>query len=118
MNPYLILGIVVALIVSHSGAYLAGHKNASNAFKAEQLEVQNKVIETANSLAVQDNALVAVETKEQENVKIVYRTIRVKVNENIAKNVSYADCGLDDIGLSFFNSYGGTSQDIAAKPVN
>lgn len=102
-NPWIILAAVIFLLVSHTWAFHEGKKIEANAIKAEQLESTNKAIEQANAQAVADNKLSAKEIKVQEKIKIEYRYIREKANENIEKNDGYADCGLDANGLQLFN---------------
>ncbi|MDV6347460.1 hypothetical protein R2083_08025 [Nitrosomonas sp. Is35] len=103
-NPWVILAAVIFLLVSHAWAFHEGKKIEANAIKAEQLEATNKAIEQAGAQAIADNKLSAKEIKVQEKIKIEYRYIREKANENIDKNTGYADCGLDDDGLRIFNS--------------
>ena len=103
-NPWVILAAVIFLLVSHTWALHEGKKIEANAIKAEQLDATNKAIEQADAQAVADNKLSAKEIKVQEKIKIEYRYIREKTNENIEKNDSYADCSLDADGLRIFNS--------------
>lgn len=102
-NPWVILAAVIFLLVSHTWAFHEGRKIESNAIKAEQLEATNKAIEQADLQAIEDSKLVAKEAQIQEKIKIEYRYIREKANENIDKNTGYADCGLDADGLQLFN---------------
>lgn len=118
MNPYLLAGALVFFAVSHSWAYYEGSKHTANEYKAEQLELQSKLNEAADKQAEYDQNIALAESKTQESVKIVYRTIREKVNENIAKNNGYAECGLDATGLLQYNFDPATKKVIASISAN
>lgn len=107
-NPWVLLGIVLALLASHGGAYYVGGKHMENSIKAEQLEATNKAVEIAEVQAVHDNLVIKFIEVEKEVIKKEYITIRDRVNENIEKNPDYAECALDSDGLSLFN--GGTGE--------
>lgn len=115
-NPWMILAAVVFLLVSHGWAFNEGEKYKSNEIKAEQLEATNEAVELADKQIVADNKRAAQEIQVQEKIKIEYRYIREKANENIDKKSGYADCGLDDDGLRLFNSRPGTKENGAGKP--
>lgn len=115
-NPWLILAAVVFLLVSHTWAFQEGRKAESNEIKAEQLEATNKAIEQAKEQMISDNKLAGEAVMVQEKIKIEYRYIREKANENIDKNSFYADCSFDDDGLRIFNTSPGTEADGTGKP--
>lgn len=117
-NPWLILGVFVFLIGSHTWAFFEGKSFESNLIKAEQLEATNKSIEQAEVQEVKDNKVVQKEIVIQEKIKIEYRYIREKANENITKNPSYAECGLDDDGLRLFNSSPDAKEKPASEPAS
>lgn len=104
INPYAILAFVVALFISHGYAYYIGGEHVENKIKAEQLEATNAAIVQADNQAFIDSNLSAKEVVIQEKIKIEYRYIREKANENIEKNSDYSECGLDADGLYIFNS--------------
>ncbi|MBY0498912.1 MAG: hypothetical protein K2Q14_07060 [Gammaproteobacteria bacterium] len=115
-NPWMILAAAVFLLVSHTWAFKEGEKYKSNEIKAEQLEAMHKAVELADKQRVADKKLAAQEIQVREKIKIEYRYIREKANENIDKNYGYADCGLDDDGLRLFNSNPGTKANGTGKP--
>lgn len=118
MNPYLLAGALVFFAVSHSWAYYEGSKHTANEYKAEQLELQAKLNEAAEKQAEYDQNIALAESKTQESVKIVYRTIREKVNDNNEKNRGYGDCSLDADGLSIYNYNPATKKAIASIAAN
>lgn len=118
LNPYLIIGVIVILIGSHGAAYYYGGDNRENAIKADQLIATNKAIKSAIEQAKEDSKLAATEIKIQEKIKVKYRYIRDKTNENIYKNVSYAECGLDDGGLRIYNSSAANPEGNPTKPAH
>lgn len=115
-NPWLILAVVVFLLVSHGWAFNAGIEFKSNQIKADQLEAQNEAIEKADKQTVIDNKLESEAVQIQEKIKIEYRYIREKANEDIEKNPSYSECGLGDIGLRIFNARPNTEAGLAREP--
>ncbi|MBY0499993.1 MAG: hypothetical protein K2P74_10365 [Nitrosomonas sp.] len=117
-NPWMILAAAVFLLVSHTWAFKGGVKYKSNEIKAEQLEATRKAVELVDKQIVADNKLAAQEIQVQEKIKIEYRYIREKANENIDKNPVYADCGLDDDGLRLFNANPGAKENGASKPAD
>lgn len=99
--------VVIALVIltgTHTAAFFQGQKYQENETKAETLDETNKAIDQAEKQEVEDNRQVEKEIVIQEKIKIEYRYIREKANENIEKNPVYSECGLDDDGLSLFNN--------------
>lgn len=118
LNPWVILGIVVSLLASHGYAYYIGGVHTENSIKAEQLESTNKAIVQADVQAVKDNTIIKFVEVEKEVIKIEYRTIREKANENIEKNPVYSECGLDDLGLHLYNSGSAPKKTDTGKHIN
>lgn len=99
--------VVIALVVlagTHTAAFFQGQKYQENETKAETLDETNKAIDQAEKQEDKDSKEVEKQIVIQEKIKIEYRYIKEKANENIDKNPVYSECGLDDDGLRLFNN--------------
>jgi len=104
MNPWLIIGIIVLFIGSNIFSFFKGEEVKENEIKAVQLEATEKAITKSNEQVKVDDHLVKTQIVIQEKIKVEYKYIKEKADENINKNPVYAECGLDDDGLRLFNS--------------
>lgn len=117
-NPYVISAAILFLVVSHGFVFYKGTEYANYKRDSQQLEATNKAIEQAEVQEVKDNKVIEKEIVIQEKIKIEYRYIREKANENITKNPNYAECGLDDDGLRIFNSGTDAKTEPTSEPAS
>lgn len=115
LNPYFIIGLIAAFLMSNGTAYYYGGEHAENRIHAEQLEATNKAIVQADVQSAKDSEQIKFIEVEKEVIKNVYIKVRDQVNENIEKNTSYAECALDADGLRLFNASSATKAPIAGK---
>jgi len=78
-RPYLILGLVFALIASHGFAYFKGYKRAEDAQASQMIEVLKRERELLAAYDVVSRELVSALQVKQADTKIVYRTITKEI---------------------------------------
>lgn len=81
LNPYIVLGVLLAIIGAASGGYIYGGKHARNAMEAQELREQRLLDKVAETTAEQI-----------AQIEIKNTTIRQKV-ETVTREVPvYRDC--------------------------
>lgn len=92
MNPYLIIGFLLALAGAGAGGFKLGvdHEVASQAREDKHIA---EAVDAANATAAQ--AIAA--------IKPVYQTINAKVQHDVETHTIYADCKLPPSGVLLVN---------------
>ena len=103
-NPYVLLGLIMAFLLTFGSGYYLGSKHERNEQAAEQLEILSESIDNAGKQAEADNRISEDYETARETVRTVYVKIKEETNANIEKNPDYADCSLDDDGLHLYNA--------------
>lgn len=101
---YFIIAILITNAITGGIGYWQGSKHATNAIRAEQLEYSIKSVERANEQVAEDREIIHTAETERQIIKTVYIRVRADADANINQNPSYAECGLDDVGLQLFNA--------------
>ena len=96
MNPYLLLGVVLAWGASTGGAFLYGQNVGREHEQASQSKVIKAIEETR--AAAQSGAADAIAA-----LKPVNKTIVQKTQHEITESVVYRDCKLPPAGLRLAN---------------
>ena len=98
------------------GGYRMGKSGERDAAQLRQLSAVQRAIEQAADLASQDAEVSAGQEQTRERIRTVYRTITQEVEKNVAENPAYLHCGLDAVGLCWWNAANqGDSLDRAAQ---
>lgn len=95
LNPWVILGVVAALGISHAYVFVLGKDRAEDAAATEKLESVNRAIEQAAAIATQDMEIASANIKTVEVIRKRTRTIRIKESAHAKANPLPADCVLD-----------------------
>lgn len=107
LNPWALLGSVLAGIALLTGAYLKGDADAANRYQVKIDAMQKAATEKAqkirDDLTAQANAAVATLESQNAQAKIVYRTIVQSVDKVVDRPV-YRNVCLDDDGLRLVNA--------------
>lgn len=96
MNPYAILGVVLAWGASAGGAFLYGTHVGANGELATQARTEQAVRETRD--AAQQGAAAAIALLKPRNV-----TIRQETEREIQTNTVYRDCRVPAAGMQLAN---------------
>ena len=107
-GPYAIAAAAIGFVVAVGVAYYKGSVNGGNAVRVEW----NLANEAARQAQEADrkkqqgaaNRAGNTESASQEKVRVIYRTIKEKVNDEIAKTPPPADCRLSDGLLDAWNA--------------
>lgn len=92
-NPWVILGVVLALVASHGAVYLYGGKHKEDSILAEQLRQEELVDKLELAVAEQING-----------IQIVNKTIYQRATREVVKEPVYIECRHSDDGLQLVNS--------------
>lgn len=103
LNPYFLLGLLVAFLITFGTGYHNGYKHANDHSEALKLQAVAKAQQQAESQAKRDQQTAQNYETARETVRTVYVNIKEKAHENIEKHPDYADCGLDADGLRLYN---------------
>ncbi len=103
LNPYFLLGLLVAFLITFGAGYHNGYKHADDHAEALKLQAVNKALKQADEQAKRDQQTAQNYETARERVRTVYVTIKEKAHENIENHPDYADCGLDADGLRLYN---------------
>ena len=107
MNPYLIIGFLVALLGAGAGGFKLGidHEVASHASDEARID---KAVEAANMTSAQAIA----------KIKVINKTIQGEVQRETQSNTIYHDCRNSPIGLQLINEAlnGGKPADSSKLP--
>lgn len=97
MNPYLIVGLLVAAGVMTGGAYYQGRQDGANQIEAQQKregELSQKAADAATSAAA--TAI--------SQIKIQHRTVQQEVQREVAERIVYRECLHSPDGLRNINA--------------
>tara|TARA_R110000868_G_scaffold99334_1_gene273434 strand:- start:3564 stop:3911 length:348 start_codon:yes stop_codon:yes gene_type:complete len=92
MNPYIIIGFLLALAGAGAGGFKLGDDHRTAAQAREQKHI-TEAVDAANNAAAQAIA----------TLKPKYTTIQNKLEKQIEINTIYRDCKLDAVGLQLVN---------------
>ena len=103
--PYRILALVLLLLAGIGFGYVQGITRESDRRDAQELQRTRDGIAAADKESTRREALGSAREAKRETIRVVYRTIKEKTDENIKSNaVAYAACGLDADGLRQWNA--------------
>lgn len=92
-NPWLILGVVLALVASHGAVYFYGGKHKEDSILAEQLRQEELVDKIELAVAEQI-----------KGIKVTNTTIYQKATHEVTKEVVYRESRHTPAGLQLVNS--------------
>ncbi|MBL8500676.1 MAG: hypothetical protein JNL77_08875 [Nitrosomonas sp.] len=113
-NPYALLGLLVAFLITFGTGYHNGYKRANDHAEALKLQAVIKAQKQAAEQARKDAQIAQSYEIERETVRTIYVKVKEKARENIEKHPEYADCSLDPDGLRLYNARPGTAEDTTA----
>ena len=90
-NPYVILATVIFLGISHSFAFYKGYDYRDVKAKAELAKEYKEKIEALEAYDKISREFVKAYQKEEQQTKIVYRTIKEKVKDETVGRVCFDD---------------------------
>ena len=92
MNPYLIIGFLVALLGAGAGGFKLGidHEVASHASEEDRLAKITDAVNMASAQAI-------------SKIKVVNQTINSEVQRETQTNTIYSDCRHSPLGLQLLN---------------
>lgn len=98
------------------GGYFLGKSDERDDAQLRQLSAVQRAIDQAADIASQDAEVSAGQEKTRERIRTVYRTITQEMEKNVAENPAYLHCGLDAVGLCWWNAANqGDSLDSAGQ---
>ena len=116
MNPYLIIGFIVALaLAAGTGAYY-GRDYAQAKCAEEKTDALSDAIANAAASAKIDKRLAVEEAKKQQKVRVEFKDRIVKVEGELSANPSPRECRISDPAVGLFNDLIKRANDPAAKP--
>lgn len=117
LNPAFWLGVLLAAMALFGSGYAAGSKHASSACSASQAKAQQAAQAKADETNTHREQVAQSREVKREQIRIVYRSIQEKANENIQNNAAAYDCGLDADGLREWNAANaGESAPVRSEP--
>lgn len=103
--PYRILALLLLVLACIAAGVVGGLNIESNRRDAVALKETRAGIAAANKESARREALGSAREGSREKIRVVYRTIKEKADENIKTNATaYAACGLDADGLRIWNA--------------
>ena len=106
--PWLVVLVLLGAFTLLSIGYQHGHENGKNGCLADQASALEAAIKQAQTEAIAQTRAELQVSREfetaREQVRTVYIKVKEKANENIDRNSSYSDCGLDADGLRLYNA--------------
>lgn len=107
-GPYALIAAAIGFVVAMGVAYYKGSVNGANAVRVEWNEaIRQAAAEKEADRKRQQGAADRAgntESASQEKVRVIYRTITEKVNDEIAKTPPPADCKLSPGLLDAWNA--------------
>lgn len=109
-TPYRILALVLLIGACVGFGYVQGITRESDRRDAQALEQTRTAHAAADKESTRREAVGAAREVKRETIRVVYRTIKEKADENIQKNTgpdesrSYVNCSLDTDGLRIWNA--------------
>lgn len=97
MNPYVLLGGVLAAIVAIGGAYLQGRSDGLN--KCEAAQARDERVAQIATAAAADAAASAI-----SRIEVKHATIRQTLQREVIEKPVYRDCRSGPDAVSVFNS--------------
>lgn len=117
LNPAFWLGVLLAAMALFGSGYAAGSKHASSACSASQAKAHQAAQAKADEITTHREQVAQQRENSREQIRVVYRTIQEKANENIQNNAAAYDCGLDADGLRSWNAANaGDSAPVRSEP--
>jgi hypothetical protein len=111
-----LLILLIAVGVLFFGGYFLGKSDEREDAQLRQLHAVERAIDQAADIASQDAEVSAGQEQTRERIRTVYRTITQEVENNVAENPAYLRCGLDAVGLCWWNAANqGDSLDSAGQ---
>ena len=104
LNPWVLLGILLCVVGSYVAGYQVGHEQESAACKLRQTQAQQAGQAKADEITGKREQLAQGREIMREQIRVVYRTIKEKADENIQHNTGAYTCGLDADGLQQWNA--------------
>lgn len=104
MNPYLILGLLVAWLASVGGAYLKGHSVAEDAMRAKYATDLENTIRQHNENAIIDMQAAAKVAADEAAARTRQAMIRSQTNEVIRTSPQPVGCSLDSERMRLLNA--------------
>lgn len=104
LNPAFWLGVLLAAMALFGSGYAAGSKHSSSACSASQAKAQQAAQVKADEINTHREQVAQQRETSREQIRVVYRSIQEKANENIQNNAAAYDCGLDADGLRSWNA--------------
>lgn len=83
MNPYILLALGIAWLLSIVGADTFGYRRAENAAKAAQVVAVDAAINDANRQAEKDKLLAVANAQKEAQARTIASMLRTKTNEAI-----------------------------------
>ena len=102
-TPYRILAVVLLALACIGFGYVQGLSRESDRRDAQELQRTRAGIAAADKESTRREALGSAREVTRETIRVVYRTIKEKVNVYIDTRGS-VDCGLDADGLRLWNA--------------
>lgn len=99
------------------GGYMQGKADGRTDCLKAQVKAQQIAQVAVNKETARRDALGEQRVVTQEHIRVVYRTIREKADENVKNNLAVNDCGLDADGLRIWNAANsGEAAPMPGKP--
>lgn len=98
------LGILLVALSMFIGGYLLGKSDGRIDCMAGQAAAQQAGQTAADKESGRRESVGAKREESRERIRVVYRTIKEKVDENVKNNPAVNTCGLDADGLFLWNA--------------
>lgn len=96
-SPSIILGAILALILSCGGAFIGGYRHGYNVSEGKQAQIAVAIKQTQEAAALGTAAEIA-------KIKVVNQTIRQTLEKEIYEKPVYLDCRHSALGLQSVNA--------------
>ncbi len=116
MLGWKILAVLLFLSGIFAAGYETGNKSANNASVAAQDKAAKAAQVAIDAETARRDKIGVQREVAREQIRVVYRTIKEKADEQIKTHPNYADCGLDAIGLQLWNA-ANQGTNIEASPL-
>ena len=117
LNPYLIIGALLAVIGSAAIGYSQGAKHATAAAKAAHADAMDRALTQARENAVIDMQAAAEAAEARQQVRVQFVDRIKTVQQVIREHAPPADCRLPDPAIGLLNdAIGAANAAASAKP--